>query len=209
MAKCNKIRHIVRIRQMLRSWRNKAKSQSASHRLPPDVPAGYVAICVGSRLRRFIVRASYLNHPIFRQLLSQAEEEYGFANYSGPLAIPCDESLFEEILRFVSRGDSVNSESQRCRHAGIRNENPEFFGESRPLLYGFTSWLLMSFLLPLTILTFSRRPIFSFFFFILGFHSSSSSFFFWNVNCLLGEMGKRCNLSQAIPSWLWGPKTVY
>lgn len=124
---------------MLRSWRNKAKSQSASHRLPPDVPAGYVAICVGSRLRRFIVRASYLNHPIFRQLLSQAEEEYGFANYSGPLAIPCDESLFEEILRFVSRGDSVNSESQRCRHAGIRNENPEFFGESRPLLYGFTS----------------------------------------------------------------------
>lgn len=139
MAKCNKIRHIVRIRQMLRSWRNKAKSQSASHRLPPDVPAGYVAICVGSRLRRFIVRASYLNHPIFRQLLSQAEEEYGFANYSGPLAIPCDESLFEEILRFVSRGDSVNSESQRCRHAGIRNENPEFFGESRPLLYGFTS----------------------------------------------------------------------
>ncbi|KAI3446208.1 hypothetical protein Pfo_002873 [Paulownia fortunei] len=139
MGKCNKIRHIVRIRQMLRSWRKKATSKAASHRLPSDVPAGHVAVCVGSSCRRFIVRATYLNHPIFRRLLIQAEEEYGFSNCSGPLAIPCDESLFEEILRFVSRGDPVNSDFQRCCHVGIRNENPDFFGESRPLLYGFTA----------------------------------------------------------------------
>ncbi|KAK9165227.1 hypothetical protein Scep_000418 [Stephania cephalantha] len=37
-----------------------------------------------------------------------AEEEYGFANH-GPLAIPCDESVFEEILRFLSRSDSAHS----------------------------------------------------------------------------------------------------
>ncbi|KAL7118600.1 hypothetical protein ACP275_02G012800 [Erythranthe tilingii] len=136
MAKCNKIRHIVRIRQMLRSWRKKA----TMHRSPSDVPVGHVAICVGSSSRRFIVRAAHLNHPIFRRLLSHAEEEYGFANYSGPLTIPCDESLFEEILRFVSRVDSVNSDAQRCCHGGgVRSENPDFHCESRPLLYGFTA----------------------------------------------------------------------
>ncbi|KAL8543179.1 hypothetical protein ACS0TY_003906 [Phlomoides rotata] len=123
MAKCNRIRHIVRIRQMLLSWRKKASS-------PADVPTGHVAICVGANYRRFIVRATYLNHPIFRRLLSLAEEEYGFGDYTGPLAIPCDESLFEEILRFVSRG---KSDLQRC---GIRNESPNLIGESRPLLLG-------------------------------------------------------------------------
>ncbi|GFP88997.1 indole-3-acetic acid-induced protein arg7 [Phtheirospermum japonicum] len=135
MGKCNKIRHIVRLRQMLRAWRKKA----TSHRSPSDVPPGHVAICVGSSYRRFIVRATYLNHPVFRRLLSQAEEEYGFANCAGPLAIPCDESLFEEILRFVARGDPVCSEFQRCCHVGIKNEGPDFFGESRPLLFGFSA----------------------------------------------------------------------
>ncbi|KAH6776997.1 SAUR-like auxin-responsive protein family [Perilla frutescens var. hirtella] len=137
MAKCNKIQHIVRIRQMLRSWRKKATSPAACHRLPSDVPAGHVAICVGASCRRFVVRATHLNHPIFRRLLSQAGEEFGFANYSGPLAIPCDESLFEEILGFVSRGDS---DFQRCCHVGVRNESSDFLaGESRPLLYGFSA----------------------------------------------------------------------
>ncbi|KAL3613983.1 hypothetical protein CASFOL_042057 [Castilleja foliolosa] len=135
MGKCNKIQQIVRIRQMLRSWRKKA----TSHRSPPDVPPGHVAICVGSNCRRFIVRATYLNHPIFRRLLSQAEEEYGFANCAGPLAIPCDEFLFEEIIRFVAREDPVCSEIQRCFHVGNRKEISDFLGESRPLLFGFSA----------------------------------------------------------------------
>ncbi|XP_057788575.1 auxin-induced protein 15A-like [Salvia miltiorrhiza] len=132
MAKCNKIRDIVRIRQMLRSWRRKASTPASSRRLPPDVPAGHVAISVGASCRRFIVRATYLNHPIFQRLLSQVEEEYGFANYSGPLAIPCDETLFEEILRFVS---CSISDLQRCRNEG----SDLLAGESLPLLYGFSN----------------------------------------------------------------------
>ncbi|KAK4424079.1 hypothetical protein Salat_1601300 [Sesamum alatum] len=138
MGKCSHtIRHIVRVRQMLRAWRRKAALPASSRRSPTDVPAGHVAICVGSSCRRFIVRATHLNHPVFRRLLSQVEEEYGFSNNHGPLAIPCDESLFEEILRLVSRGDS---DFQRCCHVGmIRNENRDYFGESRPLLYEFTA----------------------------------------------------------------------
>ncbi|XP_052186886.1 protein SMALL AUXIN UP-REGULATED RNA 12-like [Diospyros lotus] len=140
----NKIRHIVRIRQMLRRWRKKAassppSSRFASGRVPPDVPAGHVAICVGSSCTRFVVRATYLNHPIFKELLVQAEEEYGFTN-QGPLTLPCDESLFEEILRVVSRSESGRflsppEDFQRCSHVGHRNR--DILGESGPLLDGF------------------------------------------------------------------------
>ncbi|XP_021721158.1 auxin-induced protein 10A5-like [Chenopodium quinoa] len=131
--KCNKIRHIVRLRQMLRRWRNKA----AQRRIPSDVPAGHVAVTVGSNSRRFVVRASYLNHPVIRKLLVQAEEEFGFVNQTGPLSIPCDEYLFEEIIRFLNRSDSkgrfVNLEdfqrSSFC-HVGFRGS----LADSRPLL---------------------------------------------------------------------------
>ncbi|KAK0581250.1 hypothetical protein LWI29_011767 [Acer saccharum] len=135
MSKSNKIRHIVRIRQMLRQWRRKARVTASSRgaaAAPSDVPAGHVAVCVGAGCRRFILRATYLNHPIFKRLLSQAEEEYGFSNV-GPLTIPCDESTFEEILRVVSsesgRLSAVDDFQRRC-HVGVLTE-------SRPLLRDF------------------------------------------------------------------------
>nr|GMC47859.1 auxin-induced protein 6B-like [Ipomoea batatas]GMC50344.1 auxin-induced protein 6B-like [Ipomoea batatas] len=138
MSACSKIRHIVRLRQMLRRWRKKA----ARGRVPADVPTGHVAVTVGSSCKRFVVRATYLNHPVFVKLLSQAEEEYGFTN-AGPLTIPCDESLFEEALRYVARPQSnagsarcVNlTELQRYCSVGLRN-NLEIWTESRPLLHG-------------------------------------------------------------------------
>ncbi|KAF5727847.1 indole-3-acetic acid-induced protein ARG7 [Tripterygium wilfordii] len=136
MTKCNKIRHIVRIQQMLKLWRRKAR-MAAFASAPSDVPEGHVAVCVGESCRRYIVLATHLNHPIFRRLLVQAEEEYGFTN-AGPLAIPCDESVFEEIIRVVSRSNSgrfLNLEDlPRCCHAGIKN-GLDFLSESRPLLH--------------------------------------------------------------------------
>nr|AGQ56868.1 SAUR family protein 39 [Morus alba] len=132
---CNKIRHIVRLRQMLQQWRRKARI-AASRALPPppDVPAGHLAVCVGSSSRRFIVRATYMNHPMFKKLLVQAEEEYGFASYNGPLSIPCvDEAFFEEVLRVVSRSDSSNS--GRFCHVDIRKRLDLLGAESRPLLH--------------------------------------------------------------------------
>ncbi|KAF7810824.1 auxin-induced protein 6B [Senna tora] len=138
-GKSSKIRHIVRIRQMLMRWRKKARITAV--RAPSDVPAGHVAVCVGPSCRRFIVRATYLNHPVFNKLLVQAEEEYGFCN-QGPLTIPCDESMFEEVLRFVSRSESTHSarlssleDFQRRCHVDVRNSFYDFVGESRPLLH--------------------------------------------------------------------------
>ncbi|XP_028798223.1 auxin-induced protein 6B-like [Neltuma alba] len=143
-GKCSKIRCIVRLRQMLRRWRNKARMSSANG-VPLDVPPGHVAVRVGRDcVRRHVMKASYLNHPFFNKLLSQVEEEYGFSN-TGPLSIPCDEETFQEVLRFVSRADSGKSarfrnldEFHRYCHEGLRN-NLEVWQECRPLLHGFTS----------------------------------------------------------------------
>lgn len=137
MSACSKIRHIVRLRQMLRQWRKKAALGATRRRgIPSDVPAGHVAVCVGTGCRRYVVRATYLNHPVFQKLLDRAEEEYGFTN-TGPLTIPCDESVFEEILRFLTRSESSNS----ARFANLedfqRYCHLDFWPESRPLLNGF------------------------------------------------------------------------
>ncbi|CAN6682805.1 unnamed protein product [Malus baccata var. baccata] len=141
LGKCSKIRHIVRLRQLLRRWRSKACTSAKL--IPSDVPAGHVAVCVGTSCTRFVVRASYLNHPVFKKLLVQAEEEYGFSN-SGPLAIPCDESQFEEVLRFISRSESGNSirlvnvdDFHRYCHVGVRS-NLDLWADSRPLLRGLS-----------------------------------------------------------------------
>ncbi|KAM0942339.1 putative small auxin-up RNA [Dioscorea sansibarensis] len=141
-AKCGKIRHVVRLRQMLQRWRQRAAASSGVSSTPADVPAGYVAVCVGSNQRRFVVRAAHLNHPAFRLLLAKAEEEYGFAN-SGPIAIPCDESLFEEILRRIASSPQklVSSDGFRsccCCGGGttVSVIHSPWRSESLPLLQG-------------------------------------------------------------------------
>ncbi|XP_047329663.1 auxin-responsive protein SAUR50-like [Impatiens glandulifera] len=142
IGKSNKIRHVVRIKQMLQRWRIKSSSPSpASIILPPDVPAGHVAIYVGRSCRRFVVRATYLNHPVFHGVLAQAAEEYGFLN-QGPLALPCDESIFEEIIRFISRPESGNltrflnlQELQRCCHVAELGLSLDPLVESQPLIH--------------------------------------------------------------------------
>ncbi|KAI7756450.1 hypothetical protein M8C21_002339 [Ambrosia artemisiifolia] len=127
-GKSSQIRHIVRVRQMLCRWRKRA-STSCRPLIESDAPAGHVAICVGSSCRRFIVRATYLNHPMFEKLLLEAEEEYGFNN-KGPLTIPCEESEFQDILCFLSitQLDPNNKSRTFCHVANV--------ADSKPLLHG-------------------------------------------------------------------------
>ncbi|KAF4360522.1 hypothetical protein F8388_000821 [Cannabis sativa] len=66
-----------------------------------DVPKGYLAVYVGEkRMKRFVVPISFLNQPSFQNLLSQAEEEFGFDHPMGALTIPCNEVSF---IKLVSR----------------------------------------------------------------------------------------------------------
>ena len=65
-----------------------------------DVPKGYLAVYVGdeSKMKRFVIPVLYLNQPSFQELLSQAEEEFGFDHPMGGLTIPCREDAFIDLI---------------------------------------------------------------------------------------------------------------
>ncbi|KAG5007933.1 hypothetical protein AAZX31_09G201900 [Glycine max] len=67
-------------------------TQAASKRV--EVQKGYLAVYVGDKMRRFMIPVSYLNKPSFQELLSQAEEEFGYDHPTGGLTIPCKEDEF-------------------------------------------------------------------------------------------------------------------
>ncbi|XP_044495264.1 auxin-responsive protein SAUR72-like [Mangifera indica] len=64
------------------------------------VPKGFLAVCVGKELKRFIIPTKYLSHQAFGILLREAEEEFGFQQ-EGVLKIPCEVCVFEKILKVV------------------------------------------------------------------------------------------------------------
>ncbi|AES71925.1 SAUR-like auxin-responsive family protein [Medicago truncatula] len=62
-----------------------------------NVPKGYLAVYVGEQMKRFVVPMPYLNQASFQNLLSQAEEEFGYDHPMGGLTIPCTEYVFLHI----------------------------------------------------------------------------------------------------------------
>ncbi|TXG62396.1 hypothetical protein EZV62_013759 [Acer yangbiense] len=125
--KSNKIREIVRLQQILKKWRKLANSSKTSNsnknasksikflkrtlslsdnsvrdtsNNSTSVPKGYLAVCVGEEMKRFIIPTEYLSHQAFHILLREAEEEFGFQQ-TGVLRIPCEVSVFETILKMV------------------------------------------------------------------------------------------------------------
>ncbi|WVZ02723.1 hypothetical protein V8G54_023529 [Vigna mungo] len=63
-----------------------------------DIPKGYFAVYVGEKQNRFVIPISYLNQPSFQDLLSHAEEEFGYDHPMGGLTIPCSEDVFQHII---------------------------------------------------------------------------------------------------------------
>ncbi|XP_027911827.1 auxin-induced protein 15A-like [Vigna unguiculata] len=62
-----------------------------------DAQKGYLAVYVGEKMKRFMIPVSYLNKPSFQDLLSKAEEEFGYDHPMGGLTIPCSEEIFHRI----------------------------------------------------------------------------------------------------------------
>lgn len=72
--------------------------QQFSRSISSDVPRGYLAVYVGEQEKmRFVVPISILNQPSFQNLLSQAEEEFGFNHPMGGLTIPCSKDIFIDL----------------------------------------------------------------------------------------------------------------
>ncbi|XP_029127136.1 auxin-induced protein 15A-like [Cajanus cajan] len=67
-----------------------------------EVPKGYLAVYVGEKMKRFVIPVSYLNQPLFQELLSQVEEEFGYDHPMGGLTIPCWEDAFFDLISRLS-----------------------------------------------------------------------------------------------------------
>ncbi|CAM8941726.1 hypothetical protein QQ045_015431 [Rhodiola kirilowii] len=68
-----------------------------------SVPKGHIAVYVGeAQMKRFVIPISYLNHPLFANLLHLVEEEFGF-DHPGNLVIPCSEDYFLSLISFLNR----------------------------------------------------------------------------------------------------------
>lgn len=70
------------------------------------VPKGFLAVCVGKELKRFVIPTEYLRHQAFGVLLQEAEDEFGFQQ-EGVLKIPCEVPVFEKILKAVEEKRDV------------------------------------------------------------------------------------------------------
>jgi SAUR family protein len=70
--------------------------------IPKDVPKGHMVVYVGEQLRRYVIKISFLEHPLFQELLELAHKEYGFSGASG-LCIPCDEDVFLGVIFYLNK----------------------------------------------------------------------------------------------------------
>ncbi|XP_052484697.1 auxin-induced protein 15A-like [Gossypium raimondii] len=58
------------------------------------VPKGYFAVYVGENQKRFVIPVSFLNQPLFQDLLGMSEQEFGYSHPTGGITIPCNEDIF-------------------------------------------------------------------------------------------------------------------
>ncbi|GAB4857041.1 hypothetical protein Ancab_014952 [Ancistrocladus abbreviatus] len=77
------------------------------------VPKGHLAIYVGEKeddTHRVLVPVIYLNHPLFGQLLKEAEEAFGF-DHPGQITLPCPISQFQTVQTKIA----ASEKSRPCR----------------------------------------------------------------------------------------------
>lgn len=72
---------------------------------------GCLLVYVGAARQRFVVRTASVNHPLFRPLLEEAEEAFGYAA-AGPLQLPCDAAVFARVL------EQIEEEEEETAAAG-------------------------------------------------------------------------------------------
>lgn len=90
--------------------------QTPFDRKPVAVPKGHLAVYVGQKdddTHRYLVPVIYFNHPLFGELLREAEQEYGF-HHPGGITIPCRVSEFESVQTKIA-GETGRKLTRRFR----------------------------------------------------------------------------------------------
>ncbi|KAF8412402.1 hypothetical protein HHK36_000366 [Tetracentron sinense] len=93
-------------------------SQDPSDTKPVAVPKGHLAVYVGEKdddAHRFLVPVIYFNHPLFGDLLREAEEKYGY-HHPGGITIPCRISEFESVQMRIAAGGICRKENLKRRY---------------------------------------------------------------------------------------------
>ncbi|KAF7066468.1 hypothetical protein CFC21_072453 [Triticum aestivum] len=93
---------------------------------------GCFSVYVGAGRQRFMVRTECVNHPLFRALLEEAEEVFGYAD-AGPLELPCNAEAFARVLQ------QIKEEKQMVagRRFGLaRGNSYRLLGTSRSVIIG-------------------------------------------------------------------------
>ncbi|GJV14922.1 small auxin-up RNA [Tanacetum coccineum] len=94
-----------------------------------DIPKGYLAVYVGEvQKKRFVVPLSYLDQPLFQDLLRRSEDEFGFNHPMGGLTILCREEAFVHLSNQLH----VSLRPTVCLrgHTDLRNRRNETNGNS-------------------------------------------------------------------------------
>lgn len=89
---------------------NKTKCKVAPH--------GCFSVYVGPEKQRFVIKTKYVNHPLFRILLEDAEKEYGFIS-DGPILLPCDVNLFYKVLAEMDSNVTDSKDYMRSNSCGL------------------------------------------------------------------------------------------
>ncbi|CAN8253461.1 unnamed protein product [Cochlearia groenlandica] len=84
---------------------SKGKIKKESH--PPH---GFFALYVGPTKQRIMVKTKLVNHPLFKNLLEEAENEYGYIR-DGPIVLPCEVDHFLNILAHIKSNDDHSGHS--------------------------------------------------------------------------------------------------
>ncbi|KAF7838962.1 auxin-responsive protein SAUR32 [Senna tora] len=104
-------------------------------------PEGCFSVYVGPERQRFVIRAEYANHPLFKMLLEEAESEYGYSS-QGPLTLPCDVHFFYKVLIEMDRPIENATDDEEADHFpqphgcafGKRSRSYNLLSSSSPLL---------------------------------------------------------------------------
>lgn len=99
-----KLKNVVERLVQIKSFSSAKKpcaDEYGRHCVPKDVKQGHFAVIAvdgcHEPTQKFAVPLMYLEHPMFRELLERAEEEYGF-DHEGALMVPCRPSHLQMIL---------------------------------------------------------------------------------------------------------------